>query len=465
MSRARAAAVLLVALAAGCGGGGSGGAPPGDPTEPFSGGATTVFNTSDDAFSFPAANLSVARSNAFFVGNSFFNSNWTIAPASANLRDGLGPVFNSASCSGCHPKDGRGRPPTGPGDAAPALLVRLSVPGTGPDGGPLPEPTYGDQLQPRSIPGVPAEGAVEVSYVEEPGAFADGAPYSLRRPAIAFPALAFGPLAADVLTSARQGQPVFGLGLLGAVPEAAIVARADEPDQDGDGISGRPNYVHDLRSGLPALGRFGWKANQPTLEQQAAGAFHGDIGVTTPLHPDENCGPGQVSCTAAPSGGAPEVEQPILDDMTFYLTTLAVPGRRRPFDPEVQAGRALFLSAGCAACHTPTLVTGTDPAFPEVSGQTIHPFTDLLLHDMGPELADGRPDFLASGSEWRTPPLWGVGLVETVNGHRFFLHDGRARGFAEAILWHGGEAAAARARFRAMTAAERDALERFLEDL
>jgi CxxC motif-containing protein (DUF1111 family) len=436
-----------------------------EPGEELSGGDTTVFDAGRDAFTLSARNLVGERRDPFFVGNALFNRNWVTAPSSTTGIDGLGPTFNAASCSACHFKDGRGAPPATGGEPFLGLLLRLSIPGQSEHGGPLDEPAYGGQFNHRSILGVPAEGTAAVEYTEVPGAFADGTAYSLRRPAYRLGELAFGPIDPRVMISPRVAPAMIGLGLLAAVDEAELLARADEADADGDGISGRPNQVWDPKLGRVRLGRFGWKANQPGLEQQNAGAFVGDIGITSPLLPAENCPAPQTACAAAPSGGAPELDQDKLDAVTYYAHLLAVPARRDFEDPEVLRGKALFQGAGCAACHTPVLETATLPGFPELEGQTVRPFTDLLLHDMGDDLADGRPDFLADGREWRTPPLWGIGLVGVVNDHTLLLHDGRARGFAEAILWHGGEAERSREAFRAMNATDRDALVRFLESL
>jgi CxxC motif-containing protein (DUF1111 family) len=265
--------------------------------------------------------------------------------------------------------------------------------------------------------------------------------------------------------SPRVGPAMIGLGLLEALDEATVVALADEDDADGDGISGRPNHVWDEKRQQPMLGRFGWKANQPTIEQQTAGAFLGDIGITSPMFPTPNCPPAQTACATATSGGDPEIDQNKIDQVVYYSLLLAVPARRKVKDREVLKGKGLFAEAGCLDCHATKLVTGQLAGFPEVSGQTIHPYTDLLLHDMGEGLADHRPDFLATGTEWRTPPLWGIGLVHVVNGHTFFLHDGRARDLNEAILWHGGEAERAREAYRTMRRDDRAALLRFLESL
>ena len=438
---------------------------PGMILAPELGGATTAFTVTRNAFGLPARNLEAGERRAFAVGNSFFRQNWVTAPASTEARDGLGPTFNALSCSSCHHLDGRGKPPDGPDDGERGLLIRLSVPGRDAvSGGPLPEPVYGGQLQDRAIMGVPAEGRLVISYREVAGSFADGERYSLRHPEYGFRDLAFGPMHPDTLLSPRVAPAIVGMGLLEAIPAADIRAAADPEDADGDGISGRVNMVWDARRGGMSLGRFGWKANQPTVEQQTAGAFLGDLGITSALFPGENCPDSQGECQAAPNGGEPEIGAERLGKVTLYTQTLAVPAMRGVDDPAVQRGARLFAAAGCAVCHTPMHVTGEHPVA-ALSGQVIYPYTDLLLHDMGPELADGRPDFGAGGQEWRTPPLWGIGLVATVNGHTLFLHDGRARGLVEAILWHGGEGAAARDAFKGFDQDARDALIRFLESL
>lgn len=434
------------------------------PGEELAGGDATVFDDTELAYALPLRTLDHEQRGDFFVGNSFFNQNWVQSPSSTEGRDGLGPVFNAKSCSGCHFRDGRGTPPLQPGDEMLSMLVRLSVPGSDEHGGPLPEPTYGGQLQPRSILDVPAEGVAVVEYEEVPGAYADGEAFSLRRPSYRFDALAFGPMSADVMTSPRVAPVVIGLGLLEAVPEDEILAREDPDDADDDGISGRANFPFDPVSGAAALGRFGWKANQPGLVQQNTGAFLGDLGITTQLRPDQNCTQAQPECVAAFARPDPEADALVVDRVTFYTRTLAVPARRDVDDPIVLRGREQFHDLGCATCHVPNLQTGV-AEIPELTEQSIWPYTDLLLHDMGEGLADGRPDHLASGSEWRTPPLWGLGLLRVVNDHDNLLHDGRARGVAEAILWHDGEAQASRDAFVELSRVEREALLAFMESL
>lgn len=435
-----------------------------EPGEELSGGETTVFETSPNAFSLSARNMAPERRSTFFVGNSFFKENWVIAPSSTDGRDGLGPLYNARSCSSCHLLDGRGSPPEKPTEPLSSVLVRLSVPGQTNDGNPAPEPTYGGQLQPKAIPGVVPEGDAFVAYEDITGTFPDGDTYTLRRPTYSF-ALARGEMVADTMRSPRVAPQMIGLGLLEAIAESDIVAAEDPDDADQDGISGRPNRVWDPMLGKTTLGRFGWKANQPNLEAQTAGAFLGDMGISTSVFSTQECTSAEVDCSAAPDGGTPECSEHILDAVIFYSKTLAPPARRDWKEPEVLQGKQLFAAAGCAKCHTPVQQTGTLDGFPELSNQTIRPFTDLLLHDMGEELADGRPDFHADGREWRTPPLWGIGLLEVVNGHTNLLHDGRARGVVEAVLWHGGEAEASRKAFQEMPREQRQALVQFVESL
>jgi CxxC motif-containing protein (DUF1111 family) len=426
--------------------------------------ATTVFK-SREAFSAPLANLDLKRLRAFAFGRHLFRRDWMIAPASEESLDGLGPTYNRLSCSGCHLKDGRGRPPASPDEPMKSMLVRLSVPGVGANGGPAPHPVYGSQLQDKGILGVPKEGRATIRYREIEGAFADGERYRLRAPIYEFTELEHGPLGDTFLFSPRVAPAIHGLGLLEAVDGAAIEDAADPDDADGDGISGKVNRVWDDVTGQKGLGRFGWKANTASLHAQVAAAALGDMGITTSVFPSDNCPDAQSACLDAPNGGMPELDDQRLEMLVLYARSLAVPARRDLDDPSVRRGEILFVSAGCASCHAPSLATGAHAALPELAEQTIHPYTDLLLHDMGEGLADGRPDFEASGREWRTPPLWGIGLVQRVNLHRFFLHDGRARGFMEAVLWHGGEAKAAREAVLAMPKADRDALIAFLGSL
>lgn len=454
-----------------------------EPGEELPGGDTTIGDDGRNAFSHPAANLSVDRQTPFFIGNSFFKKNWVEAPASTTGRDGLGPHFITRSCAGCHALDGRGAPPPtkdGLSTEQPvSLLFRLSIPAKpgeaiGRDGV-VPEPTYGTQFNNAAVSGVTAEGKVTIEYIEQPGTFADGTPYSLRKPVYRLHGLAYGPMNPGTLVSPRIAPVVIGLGLLEAIPADDLRAIAKRQADDGRGVSGRLNHVWDAGLQDWTVGRFGWKANVGTVLHQTAGAFLGDMGITSHLFPTEECTPAQTDCLARQQQeaqwrkgrGEPavDIDDRALERTVFYTTTLAVPARPDARDPQVLAGKRIFHEAQCASCHVPHHVTGELPGYPELSKQTIYPYTDLLLHDMGDGLADGRPDFEADGREWRTPPLWGIGRVKTVNGHTYFLHDGRARNLMEAILWHGGEAEAARSKVMGLSKSERDALVRFLESL
>ena len=442
------------------------------------GGKTTVFSNGRNAFSLPAANLNDAERTRFVVGNSFFKRNWVQAPASTTARDGLGPHFLARSCGGCHVQDGRAQPPDFHNPLAPqpfaGLLLRLSVPGTDAHGGPKHEPVYGDQFNTMGIHGVQGEGEVHLSYERIEGQYADGTPYTLEKPRYHLRNLAYGPMAPDVMVSPRIAPQVIGLGLLEAIPEAEILANAQAQAASTGPIKGQPNYVWDAYAERMVLGRFGWKANVGSLAHQTAGAFLGDIGITSSRFPQQTCTPAQKDCLAAPNGNAKgrqgvEIEDYALDDVIFYQSTLAPAARRNAQDEGVLRGEALFHAAQCAQCHRPSYRTGSALfprlSSPALSGQDITPYTDLLLHDMGEALADGRPDFAANGRQWRTPPLWGIGLLPAVNDHQRLLHDGRARGVAEAILWHGGEAEAAREQFRHLPAPDRAALVQFVESL
>jgi len=432
--------------------------------EELSGGDTTVFDATRNAFSLPVRNLSEEHRAAFYVGNSFFNQNWIVAPASSAGRDGLGPLFNARSCSACHFKDGRSQPPE-PGVPMTVMLLRASVPGRGPHGEPVPDPIYGGQIQGQAIPGVAPEADAVVSYEEQPGQFVDGEKYSLRKPTYTLRNFGYGLPATNLLLSPRVAPAMIGVGLLEAVPEETIRALADPDDRNGDGISGRVNVVWDQVAEKKALGRFGWKAEQPTVHQQSATAFVQDLGITSSLHPAENNTALQVIHTKQPAQHTSEVSDKILGDVVAYSCLLGVPARRKVSDSVVQLGQRLFSESGCTHCHVPVLKTASSWKFPELAGQIIRPYSDLLLHDMGDALSDRRPSFEAEGREWRTPPLWGIGLVEKVNGHTSFLHDGRARNLSEAILWHDGEAKPSGDTFRSMPRMDREALLEFLKSL
>ncbi|QPH54163.1 di-heme oxidoredictase family protein [Pontivivens ytuae] len=451
------------------------------PFEAMPGGAATSRAAADgNAFSHPSANLDFEARGDFFVGNGLFKRLWVTAPASTIASDGLGPLYNARSCQRCHLKDGRGHPPEGAEDLTTSFLVKVGVPGLSEEMvaaiegyvGMAPHPVYGVQMQDRSIPGVPAEYRLSITYETFEVELAGEDPATLRRPIYTAEDLAYGPLSPEHVLSPRVAPQMIGLGLLEAVPVEDILAWADPEDADGDGISGRAQVVWSREFDRPMLGRFGPKGSNPTIRQQSAGAFLNDMGLSSPIFTAGHgeCTEAQPACLAAPDGndaeqGGTEVSVEALDLVTFYSRNLAVPVRRDVDDPEVLHGKALFHDAGCVACHRPSFVTARLEDRPEQSFQLIWPYTDMLLHDMGPDLADGLAEGRASGAEWRTAPLWGVGLTETVNGHTYFLHDGRARSLLEAILWHGGEAEAARTAVQDMTPEERAALIRFVESL
>ena len=400
----------------------------------------------------------------FAIGGAFFQQPWVIAPASTTARDGLGPLFKANSCIACHVGHGRGHPPLTDTEPFLSTLVKLSVPAVSTEQqalaaklGVAPEPTYGDHLQPLGIKGLPGEGTPRFTYSEIKGQFQDGEAYTLWKPTLTVEKLNYGAFAPDVQLSARVAPPLPGMGLLESIPEAEIIANADPDDKNADGISGRPNVVWDRAQHKTVLGRFSWKANQPSIIQQSADAFRNDIGITSSLFPDQPCSAAQTDCHTLPEGGKPEIPDNLLEKVVFHVANQSVPARREVADPQVLQGQKLFNQAGCAACHRSN--------FPSLAKQPHQPYSDLLLHDMGDGLADQREDFVATGSEWRTPPLWGIGLTEKVSGHTRFLHDGRARNLLEAVLWHGGEAAKAQQAVLAMNKPEREALLRFLNSL
>ena len=431
----------------------------------LSGGETTVFQEGQNAYSLPLANISRMDRRAHVVGNSFFNKNWVVAPSSPEARDGLGPLFNASSCSACHLRDGRGKPPSEE-QSSDSLLFRISILGDSHNSQTIPDPILGTQIATHAIPGLLEEGRVEVRYTEREEAKNETG-YFLRTPSYRFiPSQDYLDHSRKLMLSPRLAPPVFGLGLLEAISEATLREFEDPDDKNQDGISGRLNFIPHPNLKHPQIGRFGWKANQIDLLHQITAAFRHDLGITSSIHPTESLSPNQLDrMSKIPNGGNPELSDRILQRVLRYQQTLAPPARRMWTDSKVLRGEQLFTKARCHLCHIPKLETGRHPDIQELSFQTIRPFTDLLLHDMGEGLADGRPDFAASGSEWRTPPLWGIGLTRTVNGNDFYLHDGRARSLTEAILWHGGEAAQSRDTFNEFSEEEKRALIQFLESL
>ncbi len=418
--------------------------------------------TDREALSRPVSGLTVEEMRQFQQGRSLFGQSWVVAPAGNDEINGLGPLYNRLACISCHAKNGRGGAPDSSKQRMQSMLVRLSVPGRDTHGGPKPHPAYGDQLNEEGIPGVPGEGRASIQWLTSGVTLADGERIELRRPRVVFSELAYGPMG-QVLVSPRVSPHVAGLGLLETVPAAAIESLAKQAKPDG--VRGVVNYVWDIEAKKTVVGRFGLKSNAPNLRQQSAGAFVGDMGITSDMFPVENCTASETACRQAPSGGQPELLTRQLDSVEFYLAHLAPPPRRDTEVPLVRQGEAIFASSGCAACHLPALPGGEHPKYPRLSSQTVAAYTDLLVHDMGPQLADGRPDYLANGRQWRTPPLWGLGLLAGINENTHFLHDGRARNAQEAILWHGGEATTSRKRFARLPKSARQALLAFLQSL
>ncbi|HKA99753.1 MAG TPA: di-heme oxidoredictase family protein [Methyloceanibacter sp.] len=445
------------------------------------GGATSRGSTATpNAFSLSSGNMDFKRELEFKVGNGIFRKNWISAPSSTDASDGLGPLFNSRACQNCHLKDGRGHPQLSAdvADNSGSMLIRLSVPPATEEekerlashrANTIPDPVYGGQLQDRAIQGIPAEGKLKIAYGEREVKLAGGESVSLRAPAYTLTDPGYGPMSPGLMISPRVAPPMIGLGLLEAIPQDQILANVGEAK---DGVSGKPNRVWSREHDKVMLGRFGWKAGIPTIAQQTAEAASGDIGLSTTMipHGAGDCTEKETACLEAPNGNSPKYQNVELGDelfklVTFYAQNLAVPARRNPGDPQVLKGKEIFYGIGCASCHRPKFLTGEVPGQPHLSHQLIWPHTDLLLHDMGEGLADGRPEGEATGSEWRTPPLWGIGLTQTVSGHTLFLHDGRARNLTEAILWHGGEAKGARDQFADLPKADRDALLAFVNSL
>jgi CxxC motif-containing protein (DUF1111 family) len=419
-----------------------------EPGEDRQGGDTTFDDRTELAFLHPAPNLDATERASFQTGIGPFEFQWEI-PA-------LGPLYNNDSCFGCHGSNGRGRTQNGADGARTDIngpqseaLVRVSLYAGAPGdpGGPIPLPGFGTQLQDHATVGAP-EAFVSLTWRELPDMYPDGTPISLREPQLQITTLN-GPLPSGTLTSYRTAPPMIGLGLLEAIRDTDIEAMADPDDADGDGISGRANHVYDPIAKATVLGRFGWKANTANLRAQAAGAAANDIGLSSYIFPDPD--------------GMRDLQDDQLDKMTVMASTIAVP-RAAPRGPAAVRGRVLFDTFQCSRCHVPTIETG-DSEISALAHQRIHPYTDLLIHDMGDLLTDERPDFEATGREWRTPPLWGIGIAQTIRPTVTFLHDGRARTLEEAILWHGGEAQGAHDAFVQANSADRAALIAFLSTL
>ena len=442
--------------------------------ESLSGGAATSNAIpSINSYSFASANLDFEGKQKFQIGNGLFTKLWVSSPSSTKASDGLGPLFNARSCQRCHLKDGRGHPPVNNNDLKVSMLMQLSVHEkstmTTDYVVPKPDPVYGFQLQDNAVAGISSEGTFTIDYTEESIELNGGELVFLRTPQYNFKNLRYGDFHKDTKFSPRVAQQMIGMGLLEAIHENDIIALSDPMDLNHDGISGRVSWIYDEGFTQKKLGRFGWKATNPTVIEQSASAFFHDMGLSSKLKSDPfgDCTNNQTKCINALHGNDNDYEVPnnFLDFVTFYAKNLAVPKRRDVSSKKVLAGKRIFFDAGCGSCHNPKFVTSRNAKNKAHQFQLIWPYTDLLLHDMGPELSDNRPFGSASASEWRTPPLWGIGLTELVSGHTSFLHDGRARNLKEAILWHGGEGARSRDYFKKLPQDSRENLIEFLNSL
>ncbi|MCI0707463.1 MAG: thiol oxidoreductase [Ignavibacteriae bacterium] len=384
------------------------------------GGCDALFTEAPEAgesFDEPLSGLTMQQLAAFARGDEGFGKIFSVT-------EGLGPIFNQPACETCHPRDGKGNPRTN--------LIRFGLTTNG-----MTDPLLefgGPQLQDRSIPGVSPET-----------------------------------LPAHVnAISRRSGPVVFGLGLIEAIPDAEIIQRLDLTDANGDGIIGKVNWVPAASylgkaDSVLYVGRFGRKAGVPFLLQQVVTAYHQDIGITTDYLPVENAHP-QSGSSVRDEASDPELPASVVDDVVSYLLTLAPP-KRGPITPQVLEGEQVFLNIGCAGCHTPSMTTGTHP-IAALSNVEVPLYSDLLLHDMGLELADNFYEGMSTGTEWRTTPLWGLRLVkEFLGGTPYYLHDGRTSSLREVINLHGGEGDGARSAFQGLSASEQEALFKFLESL
>lgn len=401
------------------------------------------------------------------LGRALFERLWVQAPSSTRAADGLGPLSNARACATCHANGGQTAVMLEPGELPAAAALTLRV-GAVEAGKLAPHPLLGEQVQTSANAGMAAEGRLILSYDRHTVALADGTTVDLRRPRFALANDAGVPIAINWL-SPRLAQDLHGIGLLERIPFARMAELADPDDLDGDGISGAVVMgTYEEADILP--GRFGWKANEPDLEHQSAAAFHFDLGLSTPQRPEPwgDCTAAQELCRRAPHGAAPgevEVDDQVVTLIATYLRALPAPKPAAPAGDAGGRGAALFAQIGCAACHTER------QPMADAAGKTawIAPYTDLLIHDMGDGLADLTDDGSVSPAvearEWRTAPLWGLSARAAKGRATTLLHDGRARSILEAIIWHDGEAAAAKQAAAALSAADRAALITFLESL
>jgi len=447
------------------------------------------------SYIYPGSGVDNKSKLDFWSGFSFFRDPWVAAPSATGNRDGLGPLFNTRSCIACHTAGSRAKLDKS-GEILPlSLVVRLGPTESGRKGDDAVDPNYGGQIQPRAISyrltdvkkdhkdankgnnkssnkgNNRGEAWLNVDYTIVTGKFDDGISYELLKPNYQLTKLAYGELAPHIGLSVRLAPNIFGMGLLNAIREQDLLKQEDINDENADGISAKynrvPNVLTAPKMGSLQLGRFGFKAKQPNLHQQVAAAFRDDIGIINSSFPQDTCTPTQIACAQASASGGHHTENFEIDDQRLSLVVsfnelMGVPPARQLQQEKVQEGRSIFYQLSCNKCHTPSYVTG-DNKHQALAKQIIWPYSDLALHDMGDELADGVFEFDATGNEWRTAPLWGIGLQKKMTGQQRFLHDGRARTITEAILWHGGEAEQSKQAFKGLNKQQRQALVSFVE--
>ncbi|MNJ92711.1 Cytochrome c [compost metagenome] len=470
-----------------------------------SGGDATIMIKGESirAYRNPAPNLSEEEVRRHLTGDALFEKNFSDDPSRYDY--GLGPVFNNTNCNACHSKDGRGALPVMPRGQEwvqlrqnESLFLRISIESAASQhpksalnnwGAPVAVPGFSDQLFHLGSMGVrddlPGVGQAQVwmSYEKSTFTYPDGTEVELRKPIFKITEpydqyfdsvtgqVRSRLLEKDVKTSPRMGTVMVGLALLEAIKEEDIRALAAR-DLSAEGVKGQVNMVFDIQKALAndpypvSMGRFGLKNNTPSVFHQSLGALRGDIGVTNYAFPKESIAgtPLFEDFVKDQSPKPLEASNQVADDLVFYSQTLAVPSRRNVTEAEVIRGGEIFHQTSCTTCHQPSFTTGPH-AISAFANQKIYPYTDMLLHDMGDGLADGRQDFDANGRQWKTRPLWGIGQTQTVNPRAGFLHDGRARTLEEAILWHGGEAEYSKNKFVALPEADRGALIRFIRSL
>lgn len=441
-----------------------------EPFELMQGGAGTQTSHADrNAYSQETSTLSFEHLQTFKLGNALFNKFWVASPSSTQASDGLGPFYSARACQSCHIKDGRGQLPVS-GEKTASLVLQLKHSQRDQW---VPDPVYGAQFHTSAVPGVEAEGQVEILSEALVRTFADGTIHTLHKPVYRLHDLAYGELDSNTQLSPRLAPAITGLGLLAAIDPAHILAYADAEDSNDDGISGRANSQVGA-DGQKVLGRFGHKAAMGTVREQNVHALFTDMGLSSSGNslndPKGDCTAAQTICNSLAHGDQPrlgigEAPDKVVDLMTFYTRNLAVPARRNVSESAVLKGKKIFYDSGCSGCHVPKHVTSRETEQKELQFQLIWPYTDLLLHDMGDDLADHAGEGEANGHEWRTAPLWGIGLAQIVNPNTSFLHDGRAKTLLDAVLWHGGEAQPSLDKVLDMSKEERKALIRFLESL